>query len=453
MHTSDQMQRLPTEILVMTFKKAIQCSAPGDHYTSLTCFMLVCRRWRDTLIGDTTLWSLITISGRESVPHALRSVNRSGCSRLTVDLVWSLSTPPDDIHPLLEQLADRSHRLASFKLATRYFPPLPQWASLAANLHTLVLRNGGSSQTLNNFINGPLPRLRYLVLEGFRSWPAGRFCNLHQVTLKVPHDHGTVSSAALLDLLNASPELRGFNISGCKRVPSLPPSSKAVALPHLTLLNIHASSVHDILCHMSLPSTVEIRFTKCINAIGVLLERASLSHLGDSLTALSTLAVALDTDHSIIVLRSFAHGRTSPSLVVAEELPPGSKTAAVKILEDYAILPAFSSVEELIVIANASFRLRWKAWLSNFPALQRLTIRTCNPDAFYTAIRRELGFNPTLYPTPRSSSASSTRSIHIDWRATSSLIRYYLTFEDISSMPLRRKGHGIVSRMKPRGVV
>ena len=437
----------------MIFKEVIRCSAPGEHYMSFISFMLVCRRWRDTLTGDTTLWSNITISGRESVPHALRSVNRSGSSRLTVNLAWAYSTPPDDIRALLEQLADRSHRLASFKLVTPSFPSLPSWTSPAINLHTLVLRNRGRSRPLDDFTGGLLPRLRYLVLDGFLSWPAGRFCNLYHITLQIPPNHGTVSSVALVDLLNVSPELRGFNISGCKHVSPLPPPSKAVALPHLIFLTIHTSSVHDILCHMSFPSTVEIRLTECINTAGVLFERTSLCHLGDSLSTLSILAVALDANHSTVILRGFTRRRSSPSIVVTEKLPSNPEVATVKILEDYAILPAFLSVEKLIVIANAPLQLPWKALFSNFPALQRLTIRTRNPDAFCTAVHRELGFNLALYPTHKPSSSRLTRSIHVDWRATFRLIRYHLIFEEILSVPFQKKRHGIISRMKPRGVV
>jgi hypothetical protein len=447
----DSMQRLPTEILVMTFKKVIHCSAPGGHYMSLIQFMLVCRRWRDTLIGDATLWSNITVSGGESIPHALRSVNRSGQSRLTVDLVLSHSTPTDDIHVLLERLADRSHRLASFRMITRSFPSIPPWTSAAINLHTLILRNRGIPQPLNDFIDEPLPRLRHLVLEGFHSWPAGRFRDLHHITLQIPPTHGTVSSTALLGLLTASPELRTFNVSGCKRVLPLPPPSKVVALPHLVLLTIHTSSAHDVLCHMSLPSTVEVRLTKCINTIGDLCEKTSLSYLGDSSSTLSTLAAALDTNQSTIIFRAFKHGRSSPSLVITERLPPGSKNAVTKTLEDYATLPAFTPVEALSVTADGSFQVPWKTWLSSFPALRQLTIRTRDPSAFHTAFRSKFGCYPIPYPIPKPSGPCWAQSIRIDWRATSNLIRYRLTFGGVSSTPFLRKG--LVSRMKPRGAV
>lgn len=433
----------------MTFKEVIRCSGPGDHYMSFICFMLVCRRWRDILIGETTLWSYITVSGGESVSHALRSIERSGSSQLAVDLVRSRLTP--GIHTLLNKLADRSHRLASFRFITSSFPSLPPWRSPAINLRTLILQNAGSLRPLNDFICGPFPQLRSLVLTGFCLWPVVHFRDLHYITLQLPPDHGTVASATLLCMLVASPALREFKISGCKRVSPLPPTSKAVALPHLTLLIIHMSSARDILQYMALPGTVEIRLTRCTNAIGDLLDKTLLSHLGD-LSALSTLAVALDNNRSTVTLRGFMRGRSSPSLFFFENLPSGFEVAALKTLEDYAILPAFASVETIIV-TNAPSQLPWKSWLSNFPALRRLTIQTRDPAAFPTAIYEEFGHYPVIYPVHAYPSSRRTRSIHVDWRATSNRIRCSLAFDEIPSVPFLGYKPGIASRMRPRPAV
>ena len=443
----DKMHRLPTEILIMAFKEVIHGSDPGDHYISLIRFMLVCKLWREMVIQDTTLWSKITVSGGESVPYALRSIDRSGESRLTVDLTWS-SPNLTNANALLERLADRSHRLASFKLVTCSFPSLPMWTSPAINLHTLILQNKGNSRPLNDFIGRPLPQLRSLVLAGFSSWPVGYFRDLHHLTLQIPPSHGTVSSDAFLDLLLASPQLRGLCIIGCGHISPLPPPSKVATLPHLALLVIYTSSVHDFLCHMSLPDTVEIRMINCADAVSDLAKRASLSHLGDPSSALSTLAIDLKTDHSTVTFKAFMRGRPYPSLVVTEKPFFSSKAAVIKTLENYGTLPVFASVQMLTVSAYTSIKMPWKVWLSNFLALQRLTLQTRNPDpeAFRTAFRREIGCYPVLYP----SGSRQTKLIHLDWRATSDRVRYYSAFEGISSAPFRKKGGKIIAQMKPR---
>ena len=435
------MQRLPMEVLAMTFKEATCYTTPGDHYVSLIRLMLVCRRWHSTVIGNTTLWSNITVSGGESVSHALRSLIRSGESHLAVDLTLSNLVPTDGAQTLLEHLADRSHRLASFKLVACSFPPLPRWASPATNLHTLTLRNRGNPQPLDNFIDGPLPQLRFLVLNGFSSWPAGQFRDLHHITLQIPPNHGAVSSVALLDLLSSSPGLRKFSVSGCV-LPS--PLSKVINLPYLTLLIMHTSSVRNILCHMSLPDAVEVRLISCTNTIGDLVEGPS-----PLLSPLSTLKVTLNIRQSTVTSRAFVRGKSYPSLVITEKLHSSFETAVAKVLEDYAIVPIFTSVEELILKSDCFFQIPWGIWFPNFPALRRLTICASNPNAFCTAVYEEFGFRPRFDPAPE---FPSPHKIHIDWRAMSDLFRYYSIFRDIfiSSTPAQGKVGRMVSRMKPR---
>ena len=432
----------------MTFKEVSIHSDPGDRYVSLICIMLVCRRWHNIVIGNVTLWSEIIVSGGGSVSHALRSLVRSGESPLTVDVDWCNLTPADDIAPLLRQLANHSQRLTSFKLVAYPFLPLPQWTSPAANLHTLTLRNRGGSQPLGDFIGGPLPRLHYLVLEGFLSWPAGRFHNLQTITLQIPLDHGTVSSGALLDLLKSSPGLRRFSISGCKRILPFSPPTKVAILHRLTLLIIHASSVHDILSHLALPATVEIRLISCADVIRDLRAKPP----GVPSFVLSTLVIALDVHRSTTTIKAFARERSSPSLVVTEKFHDRFKSATARALEEYATVPAFASVEELVLESNCTFQTSWRTRLSKFPALKRLTIHTRNPEAFRTSVHGEFGFYPKLYQTSAFSGTGIAEPLHVDWGATHSLMRYHLAFMDAFLLPplAQVKRPGIVSRMKPR---
>ena len=432
----------------MTFKEVVIHSGPGDRYVSLIRIMLVCRRWHNIVVGNTTLWSNIIVSGDGSVSHALRSLVRSGESPLRVDLNWRNSTSTEDIIPLLERLADCSQRLASFELVARPFPPLPKWTSPTPNLHTLTLRNRGGSQPLGDFIGGPLPQLRFLVLEGFLSWPAGRFRSLQTITLQIPLDRGTMSSGALLDLLKSSLGLRRFSISGCKRIAPLSSPPEVVTLPRLTLLVIHTSSVHDILSHLAPPATAEIRLISCADVIRDLIARP----FGVPLFALPTLVITLDVHQSTTTFKAFAHKRSFPSLVVAERFHSGFKSAAARALEEYATVPAFALVEELILESNCTFQTSWRTWLSRFPALKRLTIRTRNPEAFRTSVHGEFGFYPKLYRPPKFSGTGVTEQLHVDWCATHSLMQCHLAFMDAFLLPplAQVKRPGIVARMKPR---
>ena len=432
----------------MTFKEVATHSDLGDRYVSLIRVMLVCRRWHNIVVGNTALWSDIIVSGDGSVSHALRSFVRSGESSLTVDLEWCNTTSVNDIIPLLERLADHSQRLASFKLVAHPFPPLLHWTSPAANLHTLTLRNRGGSQPLGDFIGGSLPRLRYLVLEGFHSWPAGRFHNLQTITLQIPLDRGTVPSGALLGLLKSSPGLRRFSISGCKRIAPLSSSPEVVILPRLTLLTIHTSSVHDILSHLTLPATAEIRLISCADVIRDLVARPP----GFPSFALPTLSITLDVHQSTTTFKAFARGKSSPSLIVTEKFHSGFKSATARASEEYATVPAFPSVEELVLESNCTFQTLWMTWLSKFPALKRLTIRTRNPEAFRTSVHGEFGFHPKLYQTPEFSGTGIAEALHVDWGTTHNLTRHHLALRDaFLSPPLTHVlKPGIVARMKPR---
>ena len=453
------MQELPTEILVIAFKAAVrQATRSADRYISLFCLMLVCRQWCDIIIGNTTFWSHVTASDEESIRFALKSIGRSGNSQLSARLTWNSSVTAKQMVALLSKLAGRSHQLTKFSIVAPSPLTIPRWTSPANNLHTLVLRNKGAQQPLIDFFGGPLPQLRYLALEGFCSWPAGLFCGLYYITLQLPSTSGTTSFADFLNLLAASPGLRSLNISGCTGTPRFRHPPKAIALPHLTSLTIYKSSSHDVLSHVSLPSDVEVRLIECTNIMN---DRGVNSPLGpgDStpsfLAGLFTLRVVFDVKHSTLNLTAFKHRRSTPALVIKEKFTSQFRNGVIKSLEGYATTPAFASVEALFVVADTPFQMPWNRWLASFRTLRQVVVRTRHAATLRAILHSELGCDPVLYPCRKFSStqkAPGMEYIHIDWRATSHHIHYHCTFEDVSCTEPRGMG-GLVSQMKPRGVV
>ena len=189
------MHKLPAEILVMVCGDVVRhATRSRDRCISLFRLMLVCRWWRDIILGNVTFWSHISASDEESIPFALKSIDRSGGSQLTVSLTAHSSVTNERMATPLSKIADQSGRLAKFSIIVPSFHILPQWTSPAANLHTLVLRNKGTQQPLAE----------------------------------------TASFADLPDLLAASPGLRSLNIVGYmgKPHPHLPPQSYRASLPH-----------------------------------------------------------------------------------------------------------------------------------------------------------------------------------------------------------------------------
>jgi hypothetical protein len=206
--------------------------------------------------------------------------------------------------------------------------------------------------------------------------------------------------------------------------------------------------VHDILSHLALPATAEIRLISCADVVRDLTARSP----GVPSFALPTLVITLDVHQSTTTFKAFARERSSPSLVVVEKFHRGFKSATVRALEEYATVPAFATIEELVLESNCTFQTSWRAWLSKFPALKRLTIRTRNPEAFRESVHGEFGFYPKLYRAPEFSGTGITEQLHVDWSATHSLMCHHPAFMDVFLLPplAQVKRPGIVARMKPR---
>lgn len=451
------MHELPVEILVMIFKEVVrQATRSVDRYTSLFRLMLVCRRCRNIILRNVAFWSHITASDEESIPLALKSIDRSGDSKLSVCLTWhSLVTAEQMVVPLLK-LADQSHRLIKFSIISPSIPTVPRWVSPATNLRTLVIRNKGVQQPLVDFFGGPLPQLRYLALEGFCSWPAGLFRDLYYITLQLPSASGTASFTGLLDLLASSPGLRSLNIGGWVSTPRPHHSSRVITLPHLTSLTIFKSSSRGILSHMSLPNGVEVRLVECMNIVGGFgsgLFPGPRDSALSCLAGLFTLRVTSDARHSTLSIMAFKQKKSIPTLVIKNKITPQFNHTVVQSLEDYATNPAFASVEVLSVVADTSLQMPWYQWLSSFRSLRQLMIRTRNTAALCTMLHKEFGCDPVLYPTPKQTLTQDSRgmgSLHIDWRATLRRMHYHCAFGGVLHVEPRKKA-GLVPYMKPRG--
>ena len=451
------MHELPVEILVIVFKEVMcQATRSADRYTSIFRLMLVCRRCCDIILGNVTFWSHITASDEESIPFALKSIDRSGGGPLSVGLVWCSSTTAERMVVPLSKLADQSHRLTGFSIVSPSIPTLPQWASPATNLHTLAIRNKGVQQPLANFFGGPLPQLRRLALEGFCSWPARLFCNLHYITLQLPSTSGKASFTGILDLLAASPGLRTLNICGRIGMLHSHRPSRVITLPYLTSLSVFKSSPRDILSHVSLPSDVEVCLIECTNIVGDL--RSDFLGPGDPalscLTRLFTLRVVLDIKDLTLNLVAFKHKRSTPTLVVKNKVIPQFNNMVAQSLEDYATIPAFASVETLFVVTDTPLQISWDRWLSSFHSLRQIMVRTRDNTAMHSMLQRELRCDPVLYPLPKhtpTQGSHGTESLHVDWRTTTRRMRYHCVFGDVLHAEHRRTA-GLVTQMKPRRV-
>jgi len=451
------MHELPTEILVTVFKEVMRrATRSADRYIALFRLMLVCRRCCDIILGNVTFWSHITASDEESIPFALKSIERSGTGQLSAGIAWYSSVTAEQMVVPLTKLANQSRRLTKFSIVSPSIPTLPRWTSPATNLHTLAIRNKGAHQPLINFFGGPLPRLRYLALEGFCSWPAGLFCNLYYITLQFPSTVGATSFTDLLDLLSASPELRYLNIGGYTDGPRFHRPSKTIALPYLAELTLFKSSSRNILSHVILPSNVEVRLIESTITEGDLGSN-SLPGPGTStlsyLAGLFTLRVTLDIKHSTLKLAAFKNGRSIPTIVIKNRITPHFRNAVARTLEDYTAIPAFASVEVLFVVVDTPLQVPWNRWLSSFCSLRQLAVRTRDIAALHSILRKELGCDPTLHPSPKHTLARNPHgmdSLRIDWHATSRRMHYCCVFRDTFHVEPWRAAE---LEMKPRRIV
>jgi hypothetical protein len=246
--------RIPPEVL----------SLIPDHYNGkedavdryLIALTHVCRRWRDTFISRSSLW---TRFDSRSVDKTRTYIQRSNSSPFKIYLgnnevtreAFQLIIPHIR---RLKSLTVLAHTTPSILKELRYHAPLLE--KLDINIHHHV-----DSPLDDSLFNGDLPSLRELRLSGvITRLPWGNLANLKAVELhSLTYSYETTP---LLDLFESAPLLHTISLLCSMSDLSNAPPERIVPLRHLKVFATKGSLQPQILLrHLHIPTGASLTLT------------------------------------------------------------------------------------------------------------------------------------------------------------------------------------------------
>ncbi len=197
------IQRLSFDVLGLIFREA-----QNHARTSLAGLMLVCRSWRDAVIGHPTLWSYIHFARQDFIPKTLRRGRAPPIVRLHLErsrdapLDIAIGFPKSEhihgtcVHEVYHHIADcpeveNSHLRLQFSLETLAGDEgknMKRWRSFIFRHSEPHLLNRYCHL---NVLHHPVPQLQTLLLSNWTR--PGLFKEVPQLTsLNLPEYNGTM---------------------------------------------------------------------------------------------------------------------------------------------------------------------------------------------------------------------------------------------------------------------
>lgn len=244
--------RHPPEVLCLIFHYTVE----GFGIRRLLPLLHVCRRWRLSALGDSSLWTTIHLSNANP-PLLDMIIAHSGKRMLKVHLDY----PPDtsrraELRGLLERIEE-----LNCSYWTSDLPSFLYSLSPAPNLKILRFSVEGQNdytfgpRRLSLIFQGYLPSLRELSFGVAVTWPVGLFKGLRSLELGVdPED--LLHLPPLLDALRGSPLLENLHVAGSFLLPRRKPP--AIHLPFLRNCTLIGEEPPSIIWCMDIPPTTNV---------------------------------------------------------------------------------------------------------------------------------------------------------------------------------------------------
>lgn len=250
--------RHPPEVLCLIFHYTVE----GFGIRRLLPLLHVCRRWRLSVLGDSSLWTTIHLSNAN--PPLLDMIIAQAGKRL---LKVHLNYPPDacrrtELRKLLERIEELNCSYWTYDLPSFLYSLGP-----APNLKTLRFRVDGQNDNtfeprrLSRIFQGYLPSLRELSFGVAVTWPVGLFKDLRSLELGVdPEDLLYISP--LLDALRESPLLENLQVAGSFSLPQRKPPT--IHFPFLRNCTLIGEGPPSIIWCMDIPTTTNVSLSTAI---------------------------------------------------------------------------------------------------------------------------------------------------------------------------------------------
>ena len=417
------VRTIPPEILSAIFHFTLYQPFPRLHAAQLLVrhrahihvlaeLALVCRRWRNTVLNDGTLWANLPVQTsrsdcRESTTTVLE---RSKNAMLNVSVVCDDDT--NSTHEdVFSEISKNFSRIKSLHFATTSPGMLRNLSASAPKLETLEIFTAEEPEELEFLFGGNLPALRSLVLAGFPSWPCGLFLNLKDLCLILPPSHPATRVSTLIEVMAGSPNIEQIRMSAFIFVVDDSPPSSMVRLPNLQKFTMRDCDSATILSHTIIPATADIKVVidhhRMRTTMGIssrdyhILSLIPRDLSGTGLLAESTMFV-LQQNRKVGFGIGFYRSRSSqPSLRILDHSKSVDLFArrSIEALESHP--HHFRNVKDLSTPLSAGVVVPWPGLLRSFERLERLSVVAFHAPSVLSALMVVGQDNHPICPTLR----------------------------------------------------
>lgn len=258
------VNQLPAEVLCHIFREIQSTSYVGRQMQAAVRLQAVCRRWRNIIFEDASLWTVIDLRPK-SVQLALQCLTRSKGAPLT------LRFPPDKdpqrylrlCRPFFNVLPHHASRIRELVIAQITIHKRLDFA--APNLESMLVISTPNPTTetkvLPTLFKGKFPSLKTLAITHCSSWPNSDFSNLSSISLACLVWETIESMTPLYGMLTRCPTLTSLQFDMCFPTFDITEdtSSALIDLPCLEILGMKDCLLQILLSHLRIHTSTQLR--------------------------------------------------------------------------------------------------------------------------------------------------------------------------------------------------
>ena len=411
--SESRVEMFPAELLGMVFHLLVDTRSNRNLLTFLQVLSLhrsqlralisashVCKRWRDLVIHDGTLWAHIPIEPLRPGCHEATEcfLERSRQAQLDVSVLLDGSNggPSPAALTTMAALGAQYARIRSLCLSTDSPVTLFCGPDQATAMETLEIFNRGKFYSPVVKLCGTFPSLRSLTLHGFSSWPSGLFAELTHLRLKSVSAKNTFKLSRLIDLLRASPDLETVHLSSYLSVFDDLSPIDVVHLRSLQSFLLQMCDSATILSHVLIPG---------VSVLTIIMNHRRLEAINPSLSHQTNIASSLPSGLSntgfpneaarLILGQGLFQGGfrlslssmdSATSSLSITDCSPATKGFVQRSLDAIASHPYFGIVRSVTLTLSPSIPVYWPGFLGQFVHLVELNTSVCRGPSVLTTL-------------------------------------------------------------------
>ena len=375
----------------------------------------VCNRWRQTAIGDGTLWSNISFSPSlaSTVECATEFLRRSRGASLTL-AVWNEAFSDPVINPatkgLLTSLVRVTNRITALLAVNPPDVVIQALESSAANLGYLNVQIA-ESREIPTLFGGEMPKLETLCISNPSGWKIAQFRQLHTVHISAT-SWKPWRLSTLLDCLEGTVVLGELHLA-CFEDFEFEPGAEAertVTFSALLVLRLTYCDSGLILSRLEIPrSTALSIYSYCQQSEEILACFPESPRFLGILEKVQLLTVVFDVEKQVFEVEIMGPEDVHILIGAVPRLGRFERKWALRSMTAVARFTPVSGVKWLTMVVDEQ-RMPWKVWLSKFSQVSILEVRCPDPEELLNAlIATDSNTGGVICPSLRSLSLERSR--------------------------------------------